>query len=102
VLYPSDNTYSGKELRLKQQYFFVSATLRDVVRRFKRMPGWVRCVAEDDEEIVRRFGLIPTSLLILVVLSLAALFPVCSRGPSSPRRTPSSSTTRTRPSASRR
>lgn len=36
VLYPSDNTYSGKELRLKQQYFFVSATLRDVIRRFKR------------------------------------------------------------------
>jgi len=36
VLYPSDSTYSGKELRLKQQYFFVSATLRDVIRRFKR------------------------------------------------------------------
>jgi len=40
VLYPSDATYSGKELRLKQQYFFVAATLRDVIRRFKRMPGW--------------------------------------------------------------
>ena len=36
VLYPSDNTYSGKELRLKQQYFFVSATLRDIIRRFKK------------------------------------------------------------------
>ena len=42
MLYPSDNTYVGKELRLKQQYFFVAATLQDVIRRFKRMSGWVR------------------------------------------------------------
>jgi starch phosphorylase len=38
VLYPSDATLGGKELRLKQQYFFVSATLRDVIRRFKKKP----------------------------------------------------------------
>eukprot|EP00500_Bicosoecida_sp_ms1_P002657 CAMPEP_0203813742 /NCGR_PEP_ID=MMETSP0115-20131106/4888_1 /ASSEMBLY_ACC=CAM_ASM_000227 /TAXON_ID=33651 /ORGANISM="Bicosoecid sp, Strain ms1" /LENGTH=916 /DNA_ID=CAMNT_0050722617 /DNA_START=56 /DNA_END=2806 /DNA_ORIENTATION=- len=37
VLYPSDSTYNGKELRLKQQYFFVSATLQDIVRRFKKV-----------------------------------------------------------------
>jgi glycogen phosphorylase len=35
VLYPDDRTYEGKELRLKQQHFFVSATLQDVIRRFK-------------------------------------------------------------------
>lgn len=35
VLYPDDRTYQGKELRLKQQYFFVSATLQDIIRRFK-------------------------------------------------------------------
>ena len=35
VLYPSDSTHSGKELRLKQQYFFVSATLRDLMARFR-------------------------------------------------------------------
>jgi starch phosphorylase len=36
VLYPNDNTPDGKELRLKQEYFFVSATLQDVVRRYKK------------------------------------------------------------------
>ena len=36
VLYPNDNTYSGRELRLKQQYFFVSATIQDIIRRFKK------------------------------------------------------------------
>ncbi|MEO8216410.1 MAG: glycogen/starch/alpha-glucan phosphorylase [Acidobacteriota bacterium] len=36
VLYPPDDQYAGKELRLKQQYFFVSATLQDVIRRFKK------------------------------------------------------------------
>jgi len=40
VLYPSDSTLGGKELRLKQQYFFVTATLHDIIRRFKRAPGW--------------------------------------------------------------
>ena len=39
VLYPADEQSAGKELRLKQQYFFVSATLQDVIRRFKKRPG---------------------------------------------------------------
>ncbi|HVO09827.1 MAG TPA: glycogen/starch/alpha-glucan phosphorylase [Vicinamibacteria bacterium] len=38
VLYPPDDQYAGKELRLKQQYFFVSATLQDVLRRFRKKP----------------------------------------------------------------
>ncbi|GIL74061.1 hypothetical protein Vretimale_4977 [Volvox reticuliferus] len=35
VLYPDDRTYEGKELRLKQQHFFVSATIQDCVRRYR-------------------------------------------------------------------
>ena len=35
VLYPNDQAFSGKELRLKQQYFFVSASLQDMIVRFK-------------------------------------------------------------------
>ncbi|MDZ4121703.1 MAG: glycogen/starch/alpha-glucan family phosphorylase, partial [Candidatus Cloacimonadaceae bacterium] len=34
VLYPKDDTVQGKELRLKQEYFFVCATLQDILRRY--------------------------------------------------------------------
>lgn len=50
MLYPNDNTSTGKILRLKQQYFFVSATLRDIMLRFKtrsrslkEFPNFVLC-----------------------------------------------------------
>jgi starch phosphorylase len=36
VLYPNDNIFEGQELRLKQEYFFVSATLQDIIRRYKK------------------------------------------------------------------
>ena len=35
VLYPSDAVYAGRELRLRQEYFFVSCSIQDIVRRFK-------------------------------------------------------------------
>ena len=36
VLYPNDNHYAGKELRLKQQYFFISASLQAMIEKYKK------------------------------------------------------------------
>ncbi len=43
VLYPNDHFFVGKELRLKQEYFLVSASIRDIIRRFKsdNMTAWI-------------------------------------------------------------
>ena len=41
VLYPNDNSVSGKELRLKQEYFFSSASVQNIVHEFKKLNlGW--------------------------------------------------------------
>ena len=54
VLYPNDNHAVGKELRLRQQYFFVCATLQDIIRRFRKaghewddLPGHVAIQLND-------------------------------------------------------
>ena len=39
ILYPNDSTNEGKKLRLRQQYFFVSASLQDIVKKYKRVHG---------------------------------------------------------------
>jgi glycogen phosphorylase len=46
VLYPSDETASGRELRLRQEYFFVSASLQDLVRRHTRTFGSIYTLPE--------------------------------------------------------
>ena len=42
VLYPNDNHYAGKELRLKQQYFFVSASIQEAVDKYMRKHDDIR------------------------------------------------------------
>ena len=42
VLYPEDNHYEGKSLRLKQQYFFVSATIQSITRKHLEVYGTLR------------------------------------------------------------
>ncbi len=46
ILYPADNHYEGKSLRLKQQYFFVSASIQDIVSRHLRHFATVENLAE--------------------------------------------------------
>ena len=37
VLYPNDNSLNGRELRLKQEYFFCSATIQDIIKKYKKL-----------------------------------------------------------------
>lgn len=46
VLYPEDSFYEGKMLRLKQQYFFVSAGIQSIIRHFKKHQGDIRTFYE--------------------------------------------------------
>ena len=46
VLYPNDNHYKGKELRLKQQYFFVSATVQQAIAKFKKSGANIHSLPE--------------------------------------------------------
>lgn len=46
VLYPNDKVFKGQELRLKQEYFLVSASLQDALRRFKKQHDDLRKIPE--------------------------------------------------------
>ena len=39
LLYPADNNPTGREMRVRQEYFFVSASLQDIIRRYKKLKG---------------------------------------------------------------
>ncbi|EDQ92471.1 uncharacterized protein MONBRDRAFT_21041 [Monosiga brevicollis MX1] len=60
-LYPNDNFFEGKELRLKQEYFLVSATLQDIIRRYKHF----RTGMKDRESLERtNFDLLPMKVAV--------------------------------------
>lgn len=46
VLYPADSTEAGQELRLRQEFFFVSASLQDLLRRHMELDGDIRTLAD--------------------------------------------------------
>ena len=46
VLYPNDNHYAGKELRLKQQYFFISASIQEAIEKYMRKHDDIRKLHE--------------------------------------------------------
>ena len=46
VLYPDDSTWNGRELRLRQEYFLVSASLQDILRRHLRTHGTLDNLAD--------------------------------------------------------
>jgi starch phosphorylase len=46
VLYPADSTQAGQELRLRQEYFFSSASIQDIVRRHMQYHGHIRTLPE--------------------------------------------------------
>merc|ERR1719435_425879 len=52
ALYPNDNMFEGKELRLKQEYFLCAATLNDVIRRFKASKFGSREVARTNFDLM--------------------------------------------------
>ncbi len=70
VLYPNDDTEEGKKLRLRQQYFFSSASLQDIIRQFKethgtefsKLPEFVSIQLNDTHPVVA----IPELMRILV------------------------------------
>lgn len=47
ILYPNDSMLAGKQLRLKQEYFFTSASLQDILRKYKKNHSDIRRLPED-------------------------------------------------------
>lgn len=58
VLYPNDNFFEGKELRLKQEYFMCAATLQDIIRRYKSAKFGTRDAVRTD------FSMLPDKVAI--------------------------------------
>ena len=70
VLYPNDNMFEGKVLRLKQEYFLCAATLHDVVRRFKATKFGSREVARTD------FNMLPDKVTCMIQIRKLCRFQI--------------------------
>ena len=69
VLYPNDSTLSGKELRLKQQYFFCSASIRDIIRRYKKAhKDWSQFAAKNQIQLNDTHPAISTIELLRILI----------------------------------
>ncbi|TDT71898.1 starch phosphorylase [Hypnocyclicus thermotrophus] len=86
VLYPNDSGPSGKELRLRQQYFFVSASLQDIMKKFKakhgndfsKLPEYVAIQLNDTHPVVA----IPELMRLLLdweKLEWEVAWPICTK-----------------------
>ena len=65
VLYPNDNHYSGKELRLKQQYFFISASLQAMISKYKKKHDDIRKLHE--KVVIQMNDTHPTAILVFTL-----------------------------------
>ena len=70
VLYPNDSSEGGKELRLKQQYFFCSASIRDIIRRYKKNHGndWSQFAAKNQIQLNDTHPSISTVELLRILI----------------------------------
>ncbi|GAA5855751.1 hypothetical protein JCM8547_001668 [Rhodosporidiobolus lusitaniae] len=69
VLYPSENHEEGKKLRLRQQYLWVAASLHDILRRFRKLPGGRPWIAFPDTAAIQLNDTHP-SLAILELMRI--------------------------------
>lgn len=67
-LYPSEDNLAGKKLRLEQEYFFASATIQDILKKYKKYVG--KDISEIDKHITIQINDVHPAMSILVFIDL--------------------------------